>query len=599
MKLKKIFISNYKSIKDEVEIELKSIGNRTCFILLGINESGKSNILDAISLLNPSFKHSYHTDCNREIEAENPNTKILIRYVLENPQIEQYKNDLIAKGIPEELLKLLEIKYIERVVEIDKSDKRDDYFVINIKPLKQFKNYIVTGDTITDATEENTTKDEEGNPNNLLTEETFNELFSKLCLEAFNKSLPEIIYWKPSPNYLISTAIDLNAFKEDQNVSIPLRNCFTIAEISNVRYTIESASKDRSKKVILAEMLSKSVTKHINSIWKDLNIEVQFDIDGMQLEFLVQDKDNTINKLNAQQRSDGFKQFVSILLNLSVETRTIQNKIILLDEPEIHLHPSGQKYLRDELLNIANSNTMIYATHSIYMVDKLHLDRHLSVQKDKGRTSIHYIEKDDPYKEEVLYESLGTSVLEHIYDKVLIFEGKTDRDIFDLYSRKFKKEINLPNITLISADGVCDIIKYTKFFNKKIVKGYALFDSDKQGLVEKNKVLKEPNYNKNNTFEINDIANTKKESTLEDLFEESLTVDVILETFGLQISLDKNKPFMEQTVEHLHSARQRFKEKEKEQFKEAFLKKISKLNKEELTKQKYYQFIKALVVKLS
>jgi predicted ATP-dependent endonuclease of OLD family len=41
------------------------------------------------------------------------------------------------------------------------------------------------------------------------------------------------------------------------------------------------------------------------------------------------------------------------------------NKVILLDEPETHLHPSGQKYLRNELLKISENNLVIYATHSI------------------------------------------------------------------------------------------------------------------------------------------------------------------------------------------------------------------------------------------
>jgi AAA15 family ATPase/GTPase len=55
-------------------------------------------------------------------------------------------------------------------------------------------------------------------------------------------------------------------------------------------------------------------------------------------------------KFEVDKRSDGFKQFVSIILNLSIENETgvLNNKVILLDEPETHLHPSGQKYLRNE-----------------------------------------------------------------------------------------------------------------------------------------------------------------------------------------------------------------------------------------------------------
>jgi predicted ATP-dependent endonuclease of OLD family len=86
----------------------------------------------------------------------------------------------------------------------------------------------------------------------------------------------------------------------------------------------------------------------------------------MQLTFLVEEKSDTY-KFEVDKRSDGFKQFVSIILNLSIENETgvLNNKVILLDEPETHLHPSGQKYLRNELLKISENNLVIYATHSI------------------------------------------------------------------------------------------------------------------------------------------------------------------------------------------------------------------------------------------
>ena len=110
----------------------------------------------------------------------------------------------------------------------------------------------------------------------------------------------------------------------------------------------------------------------------------------MQFCIFIEEKDRMSEKYDFNQRSDGFKHFFSILLNLSAENKTgqLKNNIILLDEPELHLHPSGQKYLRDELLKIAENNLVIYATHSIYMVDKLNIDRHLSIKKQEGITKL-------------------------------------------------------------------------------------------------------------------------------------------------------------------------------------------------------------------
>ena len=218
----------------------------------------------------------------------------------------------------------------------------------------------------------------------------------------------------------------MNQFKDNSRLSVPLENCFRISEITNIKEQIEKIQNNPSKRAQLEQKLSESVTSHINDTWKEHQVSIKFTIDNMQLSFLVEDKDHNLLKYDVPQRSDGFKHFVSILLNLSVEAKEIKNKIILLDEPEIHLHPSGEKYLRDELLIISKDNVMFIATHSIYMVDKKNLDRHVSVQKTKGKTTISRIERDDPYKEEVLYEALGTSILEHVENNVIIFEGKTD-----------------------------------------------------------------------------------------------------------------------------------------------------------------------------
>jgi recombinational DNA repair ATPase RecF len=55
MQIKSISIKNYRSIQD-VSFDIKTIANKNCHILLGVNESGKSNILKALYLKNPTQK---------------------------------------------------------------------------------------------------------------------------------------------------------------------------------------------------------------------------------------------------------------------------------------------------------------------------------------------------------------------------------------------------------------------------------------------------------------------------------------------------------------------------------------------------------------
>ncbi len=608
MKISSISIKNFRSIHDEVIIPIQKIGGGICYVLLGINESGKSTLLDGISLLDGEEDIDYELDCNKA--AQDEEDRIEITYHLDIGDGAKYKDFLIENGLDVDLVNKIKFTEVHRKILVEKGEDRSDEYHIWIKDDKLFEKFVfTTNDQSHKSIELRTTENEKlaadsSTISNLLKKDELEYYLQSELFDALEEDIPEIIFWKPlEDKYLINKTIDLNVFKENPDTSIPLRNCFRIAGISTsekIKSTIEGIVGKPSKNAELQQKLSESVTNHINAIWSEHNVSVKFSIDNLQLSFLVEDNDNDLPKYGVSQRSDGFKHFVSILLNLSAENKTqsLANKIVLLDEPEIHLHPSGQRYLRDELLEISKNNIVVFATHSVYMVDTKNIDRHFSVKKQEGMTVALQIEKDNPYKEEVLYEALGTSVLELIEPNVLLFEGKTDRDIFELYSRKFKTDLKPPRVSLISADGCKNILKYTKFFNTKIVKGYVLVDSDNDGTQQKESVLKELGYDKSNTFEINDLHDTKKESTLEDLFDKKFLIESTKEHFGLVIDLDVKKPFIEQLKEKLKDNHKPYREEDKESLKQLYFTKISKLTKEELRKETYYKLCGTLCEKI-
>lgn len=619
MKIKNITIENYRSIGKEIVLNTEAISGKQACILLGINESGKSNILEAIALLDEERSFNYANDCHSKFDNKDESIKISYELDIHTP-FEFYKKQF-AEKIPSDLANEVEVTKIEKKIIIDNKNERSDFYHIWIKDKKTvFKNFVLVTNTktlsngttkketsIAKKTEENTEIGEDGKILNLLEKESLEKYIEENFESLFNHNIPKVIFWKYEDEYLIQNKINLIDFAADTSKSMPLRNCFHIANIKQdeIATRIESIKDNITKKNKLVKELEDSVTSHINSIWPDHRIKVGIDIDNMQLSFLVKEKEDESESYLVKQRSDGFKHFVSILLNLSVENETgaLKNNLIILDEPEIHLHPSGEKYLKEELLKISKNNLVIYATHSIFMIDKDHLNRHYSIEKIGVETNVTPINKDDPFKEQVLYESLGTSILEHIENKVIIFEGKTDRDIFDLYARKFKREIKLPNLSLISADGVENVQKYTKFFNNNLIKGFVILDADDDGMTQKHKVTSEEKYNTKNTFDINSLYNTNKKSTLEDLFDSSYIEEVFSETFANhKITLDKSQPYLEQIIDYckknqLYSNKKSFAEKEKE-VKLCFFKKVNKLSKDDLSKQAYYKFFEVFSKKV-
>jgi AAA15 family ATPase/GTPase len=110
---------------------------------------------------------------------------------------------------------------------------------------------------------------------------------------------------------------------------MPLRNIFKISDIEDIGYRIDLIKKSDEKRQELEEALSENITKHINEVWKEHKIKIKIRIEeNLNCKVSVEDKDNSLPKYKMNQRSDGFKQFISILLNLSEENKTniLKNK---------------------------------------------------------------------------------------------------------------------------------------------------------------------------------------------------------------------------------------------------------------------------------
>lgn len=567
MIVKKIEIENYRSI-EKIAVEVVEISERKCNIYLGINESGKSNILKAISLLDSQQKVDYDLDCNKAAKKDGENIEIIYHLKITNPRF--YKSQFVKGGVEKGLAGLIDIKKIQRKVVIRKGNSRSDLFHIRIKNNKKFLQYAISPDEkdihkISDiyTGEEKVTGESIdqliGTNYKLLDKDSLESFLEKNFFSLFEANTPKIIYWEPTDRYLINNPVNLNQFKEDINSSLPLRNIFRIAGIKEIKNRIELILNNTEERSQLEEELSEKITAYINSVWKEHAINIKLRIEEpLSCTVMVEDKDNTMPKYNMNQRSDGFKQFISILLNLSAENESdvLKNKIILLDEPEVHLHPSGVRYLRDELLKISKNNIVLIATHSIYMVDRLNLGRHYSVCKETSVTTLINIQKNNPYQEEVIYEALGTSIYEHIYPNMVVFEGRIDKDIFDAFTNKFKSEFRPLSMGTISADGVEKVPIYTKFFDGKSVKGFVVLDSDKDGQKIKQMIIKNSSaYNSKNTFEINDINDKKIKATVEDLFPNEVITKCIMTRYKLDMELDNGKPKIEQIKRKLKDNR--------------------------------------------
>lgn len=218
------------------------------------------------------------------------------------------------------------------------------------------------------------------------------------------------IFWTAASNYLIDKPIDLTAFASGPgSVSIPLRNCFLLAGIEDIPARIASLDGDSTEIELLSRELGAKVTEHLSQAWPNHPVEITFLITGNLLNFHVRDSGTQGKAKTADQRSDGFRQFVSFLLTVSAQNKNeeLASTILLLDEPETHLHPLAQEYLLRELVALTandRDNVVLFATHSNYLIDKKDLSRNFRVRKDGDQSNLVKFDKKSSSYASVSYE---------------------------------------------------------------------------------------------------------------------------------------------------------------------------------------------------
>lgn len=395
MKLLKIKIENFRSIKD-VTLNIEEVDGGNTLTLIGINESGKSSFLKAVSLTSDGdvlFPQDFFDD-------KKP-ISVFLTYQLGISDEQELRKTLLEKGFDKNLIS--KIKLEEVIIGANFNPQvgasRNNFERI------EFIEHVFSDYAYNDSTPIKKTPDQVQEDFDLI------RYFETNLPNYFRERSHRIVFWRSDNKYLINEPINLDQFAADpKNISIPLRNCFQLAGIVDIPAEISRIKTSPAETRNLQDKLGDKVTSHIKAVWPKHPIEIKFQIDSSMLTFLVEDKGVRYNTKTTSQRSDGFRQFISFLLTVSAESINDQlsNALLLLDEPETHLHPQAQEYLKDELIRITRNkqnNIVFFATHSNFMIDKYHIDRCFRVSKKNNQeTLLERIEKQKSSYSEVNYE---------------------------------------------------------------------------------------------------------------------------------------------------------------------------------------------------
>ncbi len=118
MTYKSIEIYNYRSIK-ELKLELDDIAGIYSKIFLGKNESGKSSILKALSIMNSDIPLNYQIDCNKDAFKNKEQIEIIFKFNVRKNFLK--KEILECEKIDKKLLNQIEIMGINKYFKCESS----------------------------------------------------------------------------------------------------------------------------------------------------------------------------------------------------------------------------------------------------------------------------------------------------------------------------------------------------------------------------------------------------------------------------------------------------------------------------------------------
>jgi putative ATP-dependent endonuclease of the OLD family len=179
---------------------------------------------------------------------------------------------------------------------------------------------------------------------------------------------------------------------------------------------------------------------------------------------------------------------------------TTSNTILLIDEPELYLHPQAIEVLRDALKTLSNQGyQVIFTTHSPFMITSKDVENTLLIRKNDTegtykrnslRTAIATVAAAHPSQLAIIF-SLSNSSNILFAERVILAEGKTENRLLPKIIQKVTGQtLGLHKTALVPIDGsgstrkTIEVLTAMAIPTKAIVDlDYALKEGENQGFL--------------------------------------------------------------------------------------------------------------------
>lgn len=417
MQISKITINNFRSV-EHAELSPSAFN-----VLVGQNNHGKTNFFEAIEwFYNGSGdlnQIAYLRDPQRDVSVE-------LEYTGIQAGIESVKNEKTK----ESFRKFADGRDVIRVIR-RKSDGGKQRLLWDEKA---------------GASGEWTAKNFSG------FDRAFNDCLPRLQYVSTTTRLAEISkYGKKTPIGEMLSGV-LTAILETSPKYVAFREKFD-----------ELFASDTSEVKAELNILAGKVKEHLEQQFPEC-AKVDFGVAEPAFDDLLKNFETSINdgiETSAEEKGDGMQRALMLaIIKTYSDYRREKDELgkrflFLIDEAELHLHPTAQRQLKDALVRLAaNGDQVFINTHSSVLVADEAAGQSLwKVRKSGPATEISAI--GDADKPEVVYELLGGSPSDLLFpNNFLIVEGRSEYELLTRVVRRFYADKR--RIKIIFAEGDFD-----------------------------------------------------------------------------------------------------------------------------------------------
>jgi predicted ATP-dependent endonuclease of OLD family len=341
-------------------------------------------------------------------------------------------------------------------------------------------------------------------------------LVNRESMTSILKLLPDVVYFAAET---VPASIPISEIKEQKTPQA--KSIGNLLKIGNLTDFVELDESYRTLKHTL-KSVSETISRRFNEFWSQEEIEIEIERQGNDLAVSVNGGVSVAS--SPEERSVGLQWILSFFANFANLHPDWKNTIFLIDEPAVLLHPRGQKDVLNVIEKMTQKNQIIYSTHSPFLINRNYPHRIRLLTKDPEKGTLI---NNKPYSDgkmrfwEPLRSSIGICLGDMLSmgEKNIIVEGISEQIIITRISKKFADLdypfIDLEKFSIVPAMGATCEEALARFAISEGLAAVSLLDNDSEG----QRVAR--HLRKDKQIKLIMISEIKKDAvTIEDLFPE-------------------------------------------------------------------------------